>query len=346
MLIVCPNCATSYALGANALGTTGRKVRCARCQTQWFATPTRDETPTAIVDELIAEAASRTQGMASPIPAPPPMAARAVAQPAAPRPQQDSPPPSLNVVPPPAVPEPPFTAPPAYEPPATALPDDNQIANALESVSSVQPMSADDIAIQRTPLIDAGDAPPLVPPDATDSAVADEESAVTAAQDFAARRAARIAAEKRRKRAVQVPAVAILLAITAGALMVWRHDLVRHVPQTASLFAAIGMPVNLRNLTFDGVTVAKEAHDGIAVLVIEGNIVSVTNRPTEVPRLRFAVRNSSGNEIYTWTAPPPKPSVAPGESISFRSRLASPPADAQDILVRFFSVRDLPAGGK
>jgi predicted Zn finger-like uncharacterized protein len=37
MLIVCPNCATSYDLTAAALGE-GRSVRCTRCRTVWFAT--------------------------------------------------------------------------------------------------------------------------------------------------------------------------------------------------------------------------------------------------------------------------------------------------------------------
>src|SRR5258706_12397446 len=37
MLIVCPNCATSFTLTPTALGAEGRSVRCARCRTVWFA---------------------------------------------------------------------------------------------------------------------------------------------------------------------------------------------------------------------------------------------------------------------------------------------------------------------
>jgi hypothetical protein len=36
--------------------------------------------------------------------------------------------------------------------------------------------------------------------------------------------------------------------------------------------------------------------------------------------------------------------LGPGESLPFRSRLASPPADAHDVLVRFLNPRDLPGG--
>src|SRR5262245_28241444 len=37
MLIVCPNCTTSYQVEASSLGPAGRTVRCARCGNTWFA---------------------------------------------------------------------------------------------------------------------------------------------------------------------------------------------------------------------------------------------------------------------------------------------------------------------
>ena len=42
MLIVCPNCATSYRVEPSSLGATGRSVRCVRCRNVWFA---RDPAP-------------------------------------------------------------------------------------------------------------------------------------------------------------------------------------------------------------------------------------------------------------------------------------------------------------
>lgn len=37
MLIVCPNCQASYRVSVESLGTAGRTVRCAKCNTAWFA---------------------------------------------------------------------------------------------------------------------------------------------------------------------------------------------------------------------------------------------------------------------------------------------------------------------
>ena len=120
--------------------------------------------------------------------------------------------------------------------------------------------------------------------------------------------------------------------------------MVRAAPQTASLYAAIGLPVNLRGLTFADVKTATETHDGVPVLVVEGTIRSASPRIVEVPRLRFSVRNRNGQEVYAWTAVPGRSALGPGESLTFRSRLASPPPDAREVLVRFFNRRDLVAG--
>ncbi len=138
---------------------------------------------------------------------------------------------------------------------------------------------------------------------------------------------------------------AILALVAANAIIVaWRGDIVRLLPQTASLYAAIGLPVNLRGLAFENIRMSRAEHEGVGVLVVEGSIVNVTGRSVEVPRLRLSVRNEVKNEIYAWTAQPGRSILAPGDTLAFRSRLASPPADAREVQVRFFSRRDLVAG--
>jgi hypothetical protein len=65
-----------------------------------------------------------------------------------------------------------------------------------------------------------------------------------------------------------------------------------------------------------------------------------------VPRLRFALRNAAGAELVSWTAPPDKGSLGPDDTLEFRSRLASPPAEGRDIQVRFLSRLDLTNAAK
>ena len=50
MLIVCPNCSTSYAIDPTSLGSAGRTVRCARCKGTWFADGAKPESELIAVD--------------------------------------------------------------------------------------------------------------------------------------------------------------------------------------------------------------------------------------------------------------------------------------------------------
>jgi len=186
-------------------------------------------------------------------------------------------------------------------------------------------------------------APSLVP------ALAQEAGPPATGPDIetVASRRARQAGTKRRRsgRWPGLPTIILVLAGIIAALLNWRAAVVRFVPQTASLFSAAGLPVNLRGLSFDDVKTAVETHEGVAVLVVEGTIANLTRQPLEVPRLRFAVRNGAGYEVYAWTALPAEPVLAPGDRAPFRSRLAAPPPDTHDIIVRFFNRRDVASAG-
>jgi predicted Zn finger-like uncharacterized protein len=190
------------------------------------------------------------------------------------------------------------------------------------------------------PSVTIANSPPLVPALAQDPAPTSGPDIET----VAARRARQAGAKRRRSRRWPgLPTVILVLAGIIAALLNWRATVVRFVPQTASLFSAVGLPVNLRGLSLDNVKTSVEAHEGVTVLMVEGTIANVTRQPLEVPRLRFAVRNAAGYEVYAWTALPAESVLAPGDRAPFRSRLASPPTDAQDIIVRFFNRRDVAA---
>ena len=122
--------------------------------------------------------------------------------------------------------------------------------------------------------------------------------------------------------------------------------MVRVAPGTASLFAAIGLPVNLRGLALSDITTTKEAHDGATILVVQGTITNVSKQPRDVPRIRLAMRNDKGIEVYSWTSLPERTTLAPGDSQPFQTRLASPPPEGIVVEVRFFHRRDIPRGGR
>jgi predicted Zn finger-like uncharacterized protein len=147
-----------------------------------------------------------------------------------------------------------------------------------------------------------------------------------------------------RRPAVNLKTVCIAMAALVLALIIWRVEIVRLLPQTAIFYRLAGLEVNLRGLAFKDVKMSTETVDGKSVLVIEGMIVAQTRKPVELPRLRFSVRDAHDTEIYAWNAVLEQPALEPGESAWFRTRLASPPPEGRSIDVRFFNRQDLAAG--
>lgn len=152
-----------------------------------------------------------------------------------------------------------------------------------------------------------------------------------------------VPAASKRKKSFPLGALAAVLAIVVSFGIVSRESFVRAAPELATLYAAVGLPVNLRGLEFQSIRTRQEIQDGITVLTIEGEIGNVANRAVELPRVRLSVLGEKGVEIYSWTALLPKSVLYPHESVPFKSRLASPPAEGREIMVRFLTRADLTA---
>jgi hypothetical protein len=245
---------------------------------------------------------------------------------------------------------------PGAAPPAA---NDSPATPALENIGIAAPAAPPEVAAsdQAAPPVAPAenstfsvDAPPLSPA-APNATLTPSNVALTAEgediETFALRRAQNAASRAQRFRAqFGPPAIIALLAIIVATLLAWRVAIVQHAPQMASLYASIGLPVNLRELVFGEIRTATETRDSVPVLVVEGTIMSKSKFPVEVPQLRFALRNAAGQEIYSWTAMPDQSILPPGAALPFRSRLASPPSAGHDVVVRFFTKRDATEGAR
>jgi predicted Zn finger-like uncharacterized protein len=313
MLIVCPSCATSYQIDPASVGPAGRMVRCARCRATWFASaPTPDSPVEAFVDGIIAEAEAE----------------RASAPPVAPRMP-------VSVASDDFGAEPGHGAEPAIAPDIPAFASVSAAAQAVVEAAEAPPVVAESPTL--VPPIEHMPLPEPVAPPEPDPA--DSES-------FIARRRRLQTKRQKSRRASRWTAIILVLFAFNVAVVGARNEVVRYLPQTASLFAFIGLPVNLRHLDFEDVHITRETENGATILLVDGKIVSKASKPLEVPRLRFAARNASGQEVYTWTARPERSILPAGESMEFHTSLAKPPADATDVMVRFFTASDAMAGGK
>ena len=173
---------------------------------------------------------------------------------------------------------------------------------------------------------------------------ADTEFDTDDIESFAARRRRLQVRRKEKRRSSRWTAVILLLLSFNVAVLGARNEVVRYLPQTASLFAAIGLPVNLRHLKFEDVKISKEEQDGVHILVVQGTIVSTAGKLDRgaAPALRRPQRGRPGS-LYLDRAAEPQHS-RPRREPGILQPLASPPADANDVMVRFFTAQDAAAG--
>jgi predicted Zn finger-like uncharacterized protein len=309
MLIVCPTCATSYDVELASLQPNGRQVRCVRCRAIWRAAPTH-------ADKLLAAAEAI---------GPEPQAVYAPADAFAEEPALQS--------------------------------ADEQVADgdawaAADDLPAAEPAAAEMAAEEPGAAVEV-ESPSIAPVDLDDGQPPIEVQPATE-EDAEPLEDIETYAARHNKRGFRRPSLhwplsnlqsgILALIITNAILVGWRDDVVRILPQTASFYSMLGLSVNLRGLAFDSIATTTEQHEGVPILVVEGSVVNNTRKIVDVPRLKFVVRNSANEEVYSWTAVAPRAILPPGEAVAFRSRLASPPTDGRDVLVRFVTRHDIIAG--
>jgi predicted Zn finger-like uncharacterized protein len=277
MLLACPHCATIYDVNRNVIGANGRSLRCARCETVWFATRSQ---------ELLLGPQRTADASAAGKPAPAAQENTVVSFPGA------------------------------------AGATDGELLEIPDPAATPPPSASGEYARSV----------------ATPGHVDDIESVARRRELEAAARARRL------REQLGSPAIIAVLSLVVAFLIAWRTPIVQIAPQMASFYAAIGLPVNLRDLVFRDVKTFNETRDGIPLLTIEGTIASVGRSPVEVPRLRLALRDAARREIVSWIAAPDQSTLAPGKTLSFRSRLAAPPEQGHEVVVRFLQERDAAEG--
>jgi predicted Zn finger-like uncharacterized protein len=130
-------------------------------------------------------------------------------------------------------------------------------------------------------------------------------------------------------------ATTALLMIVSAALVAGREKIVAVAPAAARLYAAVKLPVNPSGLALKAVRSEVVVDGADRLLVVEGEILNVASKAVEVPRLELSVRGPDGLPLYTWTNEAPRKTLGATESARFRARLASPPSEGREVLVRF-----------
>jgi hypothetical protein len=129
--------------------------------------------------------------------------------------------------------------------------------------------------------------------------------------------------------------VLVGLVIVATTVIAARAAIVSIAPATAAIYAAAGLPVNLRGLSIADVRATITQSESQRELLVTGEIANLRDGETLAPNLRLALRGQDGRELYAWTARGPKSRLDAGERVPFRARLAAPPSGVREVLVKF-----------
>ena len=88
------------------------------------------------------------------------------------------------------------------------------------------------------------------------------------------------------------------------------------MPRMAALYAAAGMPVNVRGLEIGRLAPARL---GKAEVTIAGEIRNVAGRRLVVPRVAFEIRDATGASLVSWSEAAPAKMLASGKTLAFTS---------------------------
>jgi predicted Zn finger-like uncharacterized protein len=129
-------------------------------------------------------------------------------------------------------------------------------------------------------------------------------------------------------------AAALVLIVALAA--VFRVDVVRLWPKTASAYAAVGLAVNPTGLIIEQVKAAPGADGGHPAVMISGVVRNIADRSVNAPPLRVSLLSKDGHSVARTLADAPAPDpIQPGDTRRFTVSMLDPPKTASDVEVTF-----------
>ena len=129
--------------------------------------------------------------------------------------------------------------------------------------------------------------------------------------------------------------VLVALAVAGGYFL--RERIVAEWPKTAQLYELLGLPTKAVGVGLEIANINYTRQDvaGQAVMQVQGDIFNKTEKEISVPRLKATLQDDSGNPLFDWTFSVDRPTIRPGETITFKTEAKNPPANATKLMITF-----------
>ena len=127
--------------------------------------------------------------------------------------------------------------------------------------------------------------------------------------------------------------VVVLLFVS---LIIGRNGIVDKVPAAAAIYQSVGLSIDQDlGLEFDDVTLNWQAEGDVFVLVVEGEIVNLSEASQVIPPLRMAILDSDGQELQYESFEIAEGVLSAGNRINFSGRLVNPIDQGENFRLTF-----------
>lgn len=130
--------------------------------------------------------------------------------------------------------------------------------------------------------------------------------------------------------------IGVLIILVLASAVIGRNEIVAGFPASASIYQKLGLPVTLQlGLQFEDVTSKRLEEGGVAVLVVEGAIVNVSEQERPVPPIRVTLLDSGGRRLQQELFRAKDVRLGAGGKTTFSGRLINPAEQARNFSVTF-----------
>jgi len=126
-----------------------------------------------------------------------------------------------------------------------------------------------------------------------------------------------------------------LFAVATTAAFVYRNDVVKVWPQSASAYRLAGLDVNRFGLDFADIERARTFNDTIPIVTVTGRAVNVARTVVETPGVRVDLRDESGKIVATEFSFVTPVRLEPGTAGQFGVVVEPAPIESFEVVVSF-----------
>ncbi|MGI9434002.1 MAG: hypothetical protein ACR2Q4_04090 [Geminicoccaceae bacterium] len=119
-------------------------------------------------------------------------------------------------------------------------------------------------------------------------------------------------------------------------VIIGRNGIVDRFPATAAIYQSLGLSVDTeRGLEFADVTSDWQVEGGASVLVVEGEIVNLSQDNQVIPPVRIAILDADGRELQHEYFDISKGELGGGNRVNFTGRLVNPIDQGENFRLSF-----------